>query len=106
MELTREQFLKEIEEINAKGGTYSAESVDSGSVALSMYQCAVIVNLEDGTNGEITIFKPNTLMEARLDFDIINTITKEDDGEFIIKFDNGMPDVAIAPMNKEDNGGK
>lgn len=95
MELTREQFAKEIEEINAKGGTYSVESVDSGSVALAMYQCAVIVNLEDGMEGEITIYKPYTLMEARLDFGIIDTITKDANGDFGIEFNNGMADVTI-----------
>lgn len=95
MEMTREQFAKEIEEINSKGGTYSVESVASGSVALSMYQCAVIVSLEDDMNGEITIFKPYTLMEARLDFGIIDTITKDDSGEFNIEFNNGMTDITI-----------
>lgn len=95
MEMTREQFVKEIEEINAKGGTYTVESVDSGSVALSMYRCAITANLEDGIEGEITIFKPNTLMEASLDFYIVDTITKERDGVYNIEFNNGMADVII-----------
>ena len=101
MEMTREQFKKEIEEINTKGSTYSVESMDSGSVALFMYQCAVIVNLEDGMEGEITIFKSYTNMETRLDFDIIDTIAKENDGTYTIEFNNGMTDLIIRPTDAE-----
>lgn len=102
MELTRELFKKEIEEITANGKVFIAESEDSGSVYLSMYQSKVSVDMEDGISGEITIFKPYTNMEARLDFDIIDTITKEDDGSYTIEFNNGMSDVVIRPTEAEE----
>lgn len=101
MEMTREQFKKEVEEITANGKVFIAESEDSGSVYFSMYQSNVSVDMEDGISGEITIFKPYTAMEARLDFDIIDTITKENDGTYAIEFNNGMADVVIRPTDAE-----
>lgn len=101
MEITKEQFKKEVEEITANGKVFIAESEDSGSVYFSMYQSNVSVDMEDGINGEITIFKPYTAMEARLDFDIIDTITKENDGTYAIEFNNGMADLTIRPTDAE-----
>lgn len=101
MEMTRELFKKEIEEITDNGKVFIVESEDSGSVYLSMYQSHVYVEMEDGVNGEITIFKPYSNMESRLDFDIIDTITKEDDGTYTVEFNNGMTDLAIRPTDAE-----
>lgn len=101
MEMTRELFKKEIEEITDNGKVFIVESEDSGSVYLSMYQSHVYVEMEDGVNGEITIFKPYSNMESRLDFDIIDSVTKEDDGTYTIEFNNGIADLTIIPTDAE-----
>ena len=95
MELTKEQFVEELTALNESKNTFNVESEDSGSVYLSLYGCDVETTLEDGICGEITIFKPYAEMEVKLDFDIVDVITKEDDGSYRLEMDNGMSDVVI-----------
>jgi len=95
MELTREQFVNELTALGEEKNKFNVESEDSGSIYLSLYGCKVETTLEDGICGEIVMFKPYTEMEVRLDFDIIDTITKEEDGSYRLEMDNGMPDVVI-----------
>ena len=51
--------------------------------------------LEEGIEGEITVFKPYSNMDVTLDFAIIHTITKEDK-DYRLEFNNGMSDVVIS----------
>lgn len=99
MKMTKELFKREIEEIKDNGKVFTVESEDSGSVYFIMHGCSIAVNLEEGIEGEITIFKPNVEMEVTLDFDIINSIIKEND-EYLIEFSNGMADVVIRTLEK------
>lgn len=94
MELSREQFVKELAELG-EGKTFNVQSDDSGSVHLALYGCKIETSLEEGINGEITIFKPYATMDVAIDFAIVDTITKEDDG-YRLEFNNGMPDVVIS----------
>lgn len=95
MELTKEQFTQEIETLNEKETLFNVESVDSGTVYLSLYGCKVETTLEEGICGEIVMFKPFSSMEARIDFDIVDAITKEEDGSFCLELSNGLSDVVI-----------
>lgn len=95
MEMTREQFTKELAALEEDKNKFNVESEDSGSIYLSFYGCKIETTLEDGICGEIVMFKPYTEMEVRLDFDIIAAITKEDDGSYRLEMDHGMPDVVI-----------
>lgn len=95
MEMTKEQFTKELAALEEDENKFNVESEDSGSIYLSLYGCKLETTLEDGICGEIVMFKPYTEMEVRLDFDIIDAITKEEDGSYRLEMDNGMPDVVI-----------
>ncbi len=96
MEMTRDQFVKELAALKEDKNQFNVESEDSGSIYLSLYGCKIETSLEDGICGEIVMFKPCTEMEVRLDFDIIDTITKEEDGSYRLEMNYyGMPDVVI-----------
>lgn len=95
MELTREQFMKEIAELNERETKYNVESADTGSIYINFYGCNIDVRLEDGIEGEIVMFKPYTQMEATIDFDMINVITKGDDF-FLIEMSRGLPDIVVS----------
>lgn len=95
MELTREQFVKEVAALSEDANKFNVESEDTGSVYLSLYGCKIETTVEDGICGEITMFKPHTEMEVRIDFDVIDVITKEDDGSYRLEMNNGMSDVVI-----------
>ena len=75
--LTVKQFIKEIEDAN-ENILYNVESVDSGSVSLSLNDCKIQTNPKDGVGGEITMFKPCTEMEVTIDLNIVNDITRDD----------------------------
>lgn len=89
MELTREQFVVEITELNKEEVVFDVNSTDSGGLGLSMNNCKVEIN-----DNEIVIHKPYTFMEATIDFDIVESIRKED-STYIIEFNNGLADVEI-----------
>lgn len=93
--MTREQFIEEIIPMIEECAKFNVESVDSGSVFLSLYGCAIDINKDDGISGELIMYKPDTLMEVDVDFAIIDTITKEDDS-YHLAFNNGMVDVVIS----------
>ncbi len=95
MELTREQFAEELATLGEDKNKFNVESEDSGSIYLSLYGCKIETTLEDGVCGEIVMFKPYTEMEVRLDFDIVDMITKEEDGSYRLEMDNGIPDIVI-----------
>lgn len=95
MEMTREQFIEEIIPMIEECARFNVESVDSGSVFLSLYGCVIDINKDDGISGELIMYKPDTLMEVDVDFAIIDTITKEDDS-YHLAFNNGMADVVIS----------
>ena len=94
MELTREQFVKEITTVS-EARVFNVQSDDSGSVYLALYGCKVGASLEEGIEGEITIFKPYAEMDVTIDFAIVDTITKEDNN-YRLEFNNGMSDVVIS----------
>lgn len=100
-EITREQFLAEIEELNNNGATFNFESQDSGSVYFAMAECSIAINMEDGCDGEITVFKPYAQMEVSIDFEIIDSIFKDEE-EYYLEFSNGMADAVIVPLQKAD----
>ncbi len=95
MELTREQFAEELATLGENKNQFNVESEDSGSIYFSLYGCKIETTLEDGICGEIVMFKPYTEMEVRLDFDIIDAITKEEDSSYRLEMNNGMPDIVI-----------
>lgn len=95
MELTREQFVTELASLGEDKNKFNVESEDSGSIYLSLYGCKIEITLEEGIYGEIVMFKPYTEMEVRFDFDIIDSITKEEDGSYRLEMDNGMSDIII-----------
>lgn len=94
MELTREQFVKEITTMS-ESRVFNVQSDDSGSVYLALYGCKVGASLEEGIEGEITIFKPYAEMDVTIDLAIVDTITKEDNN-YRLEFNNGMSDVVIS----------
>ena len=89
MLLTREKFIKEIADLNKKETAFDVNSIDSGGLGLSMNNCKVEIN-----DNEIVIHKPYTFMEATIDFDIVESISKEE-STYIIEFNNGLADVEI-----------
>lgn len=100
MELTKEQFSEELMALEDGKNNFNVESEDSGSVYLGLYECRLETTLEEGICGELVMFKPYTNMEVRIDFDIIDTITKEDDGLYRLEMSNGMSDIAIRKLHK------
>lgn len=95
MEMTREQFFKELSTLRDDKNNFNVESDDSGSIYLSLYGCRIEASLDDGVSVELIMFKPNTNMEVRLDFEIIDTVTKEDDDSYRLEMNNGMSDIVI-----------
>ncbi len=95
MEMTREQFVKELEELGEDKNKFNVESEDSGSIHFSLYNCKITTVLEEGLCGELTIFKAYTEMDVTIDFDFIETITKEDDGVYRLEMANGLSDIVI-----------
>ena len=94
MEMTREQFAKELAALG-ESRVFNVQSDDSGSVHFALYGCKVETSLEEGIEGEITMFKPYSSMDVTVDFAIIDTITKEDK-DYRLEFNNGMSDVVIS----------
>lgn len=93
MEMTKEQFIKEINGLR-EGTTFNISSSDIGNVTLYLRGCLIKASLEDGVDGELTIFKPYTDMEITIDFDIVDEITKLDN-IYTLSFRNGLSDVDI-----------
>ena len=93
MEMTKEQFINEIKELN-EGTTFNISSSDIGNVTLYLRGCLIKASLEDGVDGELTIFKTYTDMEVSIDFDIVDYITKQDN-IYTLSFRNGLTDVDI-----------
>ena len=93
MEMTKEQFINEIKELN-EGTTFNISSSDIGNVTLYLRGCLIKASLEDGVDGELTIFKTYTDMEVSIDFDIVDEITKLDN-IYTLSFRNGLSDVDI-----------
>ncbi|MBQ2882507.1 MAG: hypothetical protein IJE43_01860 [Alphaproteobacteria bacterium] len=93
MEMTRGQFIEEIKQLK-EGITVNVSSSDIGNVTLYLRGCVIKASSEDGVDGEITIYKPNTDMEVSIDFDIVDEITKQDN-IYTLSFRNGLSDVDI-----------
>ena len=93
MEMTKEQFINEIKELN-EGTTFNISSSDIGNVTLYLRGCLIKASLEDGVDGELTIFKTYTDMEVSIDFDIVDYITKQDN-IYTLSFRNGLTVVDI-----------
>lgn len=100
MELTRKEFMEVISKANKDGKVFNVESEDSSSVYLALYGCTIEINEDCGVEGEITFFRPNEHMEVRIDFAIIDALYEEN-GEFRLEFNNGMPDVDITECKSE-----
>lgn len=94
MEITREQFIKEITELSAKGRHFNVSSSDIGNITLYLQGCVIKANAEEGINGEIILYKPYTNMEVTIDFNIVDEITKQDN-IYTLSFSNGLSDVDI-----------
>lgn len=96
--LTVEQFIKEIEDAN-ENILYNVESVDSGSVSLSLVGCKILTNTIKGIGFKIAMFKPYTDMRVTINLDIVNQITRDDkNNSYRLEFDNRMSDVIITPL--------
>ena len=93
MDLTREQFIKEITELSAET-KFNVSSSDTGNVNLYLRGCSIIASSENGVNGEIIMYKPYADMEVSIDFDIVEEITKEGN-IYTLSFVNGLSDVDI-----------
>ena len=98
MELTKQQFMEKINSLNEKEATFNVESVDTGSVYVSLYGCNISITLEDGICGEITMFKPHTEMGVSIDFDLVDGIKEDEDGAIHLELNNGLADVVIRPV--------
>lgn len=94
MRLTREQFAEELTTMD-ESKVFNVQSDDSGSVHFALYDCKVQISLEEGIDGEITIFKPYSSMDVTMDFAIVDTIIKKNDN-YCLEFNNGMSDVVIS----------
>lgn len=92
MELTKEQFIEELADGSKE---FNVASEDVGSLYLSLRGCIVDASPEDG---EITMHKPYTDMEVKIDFDIVDTITKEDDNSYRLELHISMPDVIFTRL--------
>ena len=93
MEMTKEQFAEEINGLK-EGTAFNISSSDIGNVTLYLRGCLIKASLEEGVDGELTIFKPYTDMEVSIDFDIVDEITKQDN-IYTLSFRNGLTDVDI-----------
>ena len=93
MELTREQFVKEINGLK-EGTTVNVSSSDIGNVTVYLRGRILSADLENGVEGELTILKVGADMEVTYDFDIVEGITKEDN-TYTLSFGNGLSDVDI-----------
>lgn len=93
MEITREQFIEEIKALK-ETTTINASSLKVGNIGFTFNGCLIYVRVEDGIDGEITIFKPGTDMEVTFDFAIIGEIIKKD-SKYTISFSNGLPDMDV-----------
>ena len=83
------------------GSTYKVESTDTNAMSVSFYDAVVEISTEFKENGEIIIHKPGTLCEAKLDCeDILEGIETDDDGYFILYFNNEMSDIEITQMKR------
>lgn len=95
MEMTKEHFIKEINELSAKGTKFNVSSSDTGNVNLFLQGCSIKANAEEGIDGECVIYKPQTDMEVTIDFNIVDMITKQNN-TYTFSFRNGLVDVDIA----------
>lgn len=94
MELSREQFIKEINELSAKETRFNVSSSDTGSLNLYLQECVIKASEKEGIDGECLIYKPQADMEVTIDFDIVNEITKQGN-TYTLSFNNGLADVDI-----------
>ena len=91
-EITREEFKNELAALHEAGTKFDVNSIDGGSIFFSMKECCITAD-----ENEIALFKPHTLMEVDIDFDIIDTIYKEET-TYTLEFNNGMSDVEISAV--------
>lgn len=94
MELSKEAFINELTELAQNGARFNVESEDSGSMYFSLGGCCVAFS-DDGIDGEVVFFKPNTDMEVTFDFNIIGCITKTSEKTYGIEFNANIADVTI-----------
>ena len=94
MEMTREKFIQEINELSAKGTRFNVSSSDTGNVNLYLQGCSIKTNAEEGISGECVIYNPQTDMEVTIDFNIVDLITKQNN-TYTFSFRNGLADVDI-----------
>lgn len=92
-ELTREEFAKELN-VLGENRTFNVISGDTGSVHLNLNECNIAVSLNEGIDGEITIFRPQTNMEVTIDFGIVDAITKDSEDSYCLVMSN-MADIEI-----------
>lgn len=95
MEITREQFVKEINELSAKETRFNVSSSDTGSLNLYLQECVIKASEKEGIDGECLIYKPQADMEVTIDFNIVDMITKQNN-TYTFSFRNGLADVDIA----------
>lgn len=100
MDLTMKQFKEELDLLNEKDSQFNIESEGIGSVAFYFYGCSVSMELDDNECGNIALFKPNTLMDATIDLEVVDSIAKDVDGSFIVAFTNDMSDMIIKPVEQ------
>lgn len=91
MELTKEQFILELEMMNLETTRFNVSSIDSYGLSVSLYECKI----EFGEY-EITFFKPYAIMQVDIEFDSIDAIIKEDDC-YCLEFNSGkVADIEIS----------
>lgn len=100
--------MKELHEITlnqmkeaTSSKTYKVESTDTNAMSVSFFDAVVEISTEFKENGEIIIHKPGTLCEAQIDCgDILEGIETDDEGYFVLYFNNGMSDIEITQMKQ------
>lgn len=91
-EVSLDQLKTEI-----RGNIYNIISDDVNAVSIRFERALLEVNMDNGNDGQLVIFKPGTFCEVVLDSDSIieDILANADYSEIIIRFKNGMSDLSI-----------
>ncbi|WP_418755428.1 hypothetical protein [Eubacterium ventriosum] len=83
------------------GNTYNIISIDTNALSVAFYGAVVEVDTEFKDDGEISIHKPGTLCEVKIDCgDVLDGIETDDNGYFILYFNNGLADIEITKVSQ------
>lgn len=100
MKKLHEITLSQLKEAT-NGHTFNVESTDTNTMSVAFYGATIEVTTEFKDGGEIVIHKPSTLCEVKIDCeDILGRIETDDNGHFVISFNNEMSELEITEVFK------